>query len=67
MIYIPRYQFQCILNNVSEIFVHSNLAINSIFTCPDINSSASEHFRTHWVICTLESCDILSMKMLIKE
>ena len=42
-------------------FVYSNLVIpmfNSKLTCPDIDSGASEHFRTHWVICTLESYDI---------
>ena len=32
---------------------------NSIFTCPDIDSGVFEQcFRTHRVICTLESCDI---------
>ena len=52
--------FWCILNNVSKLFTHSNLAISKfitivLFTYPDINSSVSEQcFRTHWVIhyCT---------------
>ena len=49
-IYIPRYRFQCILNYHLSVTQSCNIfVLNSIFTCPDIDSGAFE-----------QSCDIIS-------